>query len=268
MCAVWKKTIWVEHWHKESSCRRRGVTAAQRSAEMSGQPICDFPVWSCGPRSPPSRGFSTSSHAARTSSCFLSVCHHSACLSLVSTCVTSFTCLCVWCAGRAGRAGEEGTRSHRRPGQKQPGQEGCRRAELGGSGRGHDHGAQKRRVTHQRKAPVFRQVDTTDLVFNIPLRCTLFYILFLFYNFHLLLLHSFAPAQFTDFKRSCFLYLEGRSCRGVEGLSFSRVLQYDGHLATLQPSRGSVAVYGVLAGFAERRRVTFSKRTCSPTTSW
>lgn len=36
----------------------------------SGQPISDFPVWSCGPRSPPSRWFSTASPHAPCRVCF------------------------------------------------------------------------------------------------------------------------------------------------------------------------------------------------------
>lgn len=151
---------------------------------MSDQPISDFPVWSCGPRSPPSRGLTTSSlHThAHTFLCFVSVCHPSAPPSPVYRRVRSFTSPCFWCAGRAGRAGEEGARPHRQPGQEQPEQRGCGRTERRIGGRR----AQKRRVTYQKK-PLFSdrlrwcEGDTTTPVFKASIYPANLHFLFCFF---------------------------------------------------------------------------------------
>lgn len=165
-----------------------------RVAEMSDQPISDFPVWSCGPRSPPSRGLTTSSlHThAHTFLCFVSVCHPSAPPSPVYRRVRSFTSPCFWCAGRAGRAGEEGARPHRQPGQEQPEQRGCGRTERRIGGRR----AQKRRVTYQKK-PLFSdrlgwcEGDTTTSVFKASIYPAnlhfVFFFLLAFFLFYFIL---------------------------------------------------------------------------------
>lgn len=247
MCEYWK----ADH---ENRYTNRCATAANKTwelqnmrvAEMSEQPISDFPVWSCGPRSPPSRGLTTSSlhtHTrahAHTFLCFVSVCHPCGPpLSPVYRRVRSFTSPCFWCAGRAGRAGEEGARPHRQPGQEQPEQRGCGRTERRIGGRR----AQKRRVTYQKK-PLFSdrlgwcEGDTTTPVLKASIYPTnLHFVFFVFFllAFYFILrpliclccINLFrgsplcARAYFTALlrRRSSFIYLQRRRRRGTEGLS-------------------------------------------------
>lgn len=243
-----------------------------RVAEMSDQPISDFPVWSCGPRSPPSRGLTTSSlHThAHTFLCFVSVCHPSAPPSPIYRRVRSFTSPCFWCAGRAGRAGEEGARPHRQPGQEQPEQRGCGRTERRIGGRR----AQKRRVTYQKK-PLFSdrlgwcEGDTTTPVFKASiypanLHFVFFFLLafFLFYftTSHLPLLHQFISGQSTlctgrfycAAPAAQLIYIFTTQTPQGCGRSFPQGLQRDHHSATLQALLRLCCRTWCFAGFSVR----------------